>query len=251
MAIFKKIFVVLATVVPFAAIAFAASACNETISSTAWKTSWKDWYSCDRCGDFENYFFDGSWVYRDDDKAVRDYEEEKNSGCDDECGCDAEPVITAPTYERKGNFYAYRQGSCANCRIDFKRWSSTDDMEDFIPEGATIRVEGGIDVYIVKYKHGKMFKRLVLNPEVFDNYEHLRWEDVMNVSRDVLEAYTTSDLVRSVETGKVYRLYPNDDRGTKHLVVENGCFWKRIDWDSVYVINGFDERSYTTSSSLK
>jgi hypothetical protein len=123
-------------------------------------------------------------------------------------------------------------------------------MEDFIPEGATIRVEGGIDVYIVKYQNGKMFKRLVLNPEVFENYEHLRWEDVLNVSQEVMNRFTNSNLVRSEESGKVYKLYPNGDSGTKRLVKYHGDLWNKIDWDSVYTINGCDENSYTTSSPI-
>jgi hypothetical protein len=73
----------------------------------------------------------------------------------------------------------------------------------------------------------------------------------MNVSQDVLDAYTTSDMVRSEETGIVYRLFPNGDRGTKRLVEVDGCFWNQIDQDSIYLINGFDERSYTTASVLE
>src|SRR3989344_9224496 len=47
-----------------------------------------------------------------------------------------------------------------------------------LPEGALIRAAGDIDVYIVKYVGAKKFKRLVLSPSVFDNYGHLRWEDI-------------------------------------------------------------------------
>ncbi len=234
--------IIFTMIISFAATDLKVSACTSCIGS-GWNSSWDI---------FKTPFFDSSWVYRDDDKAVLDFEEEEEaSECDDGCGCEVKPYITAPTCEREGNFYAYRQGECPSCKANFRRWSSTDDMQDYIPEGATIREEGGIDVYIVKYMGGKMFKRLVLNPQVFENYEHLRWEDVMNVSADVLGAYTTSDLVRSEETGKVYRLYPNEDCGTKQLVEYHGCFWKRIDWDAVYTINGYDERSYTTSSTLK
>ena len=37
-----------------------------------------------------------------------------------------------------------------------------------IPEGAVIKTDYNPDVYIVKYKNGKLFKRLVLNPQ--ENY---------------------------------------------------------------------------------
>lgn len=167
-----------------------------------------------------------------------------NCTCCEECDCCEE-------CGRYGNYYAFRQDSWNGRRFEIDYWDYSGDMEEHVPEGATIRVEGGIDVYIVKYSGGKMFKRLVLNPEVFDNYQHLRWEDVMTVSPDVLDTFTTSDLVRSDATGRVYRLYPAGDRGTKRLVEYHGCFWNQIDWDSVYTINQFDERSYTTSSSLE
>lgn len=155
-----------------------------------------------------------------------------------QCGCDN--CDDAQT----GDYYAYREGGCVGYGDNYRSWDSSDDMIEYIPEGATIRVEGGIDVYIVKYINGKMFKRLVLSPSVFENYEHLRWEDVMNVSSDVLDVYTTSDLVRSVITGNVYKLYPNGDCGVKRLVECDGCFWNNMDGDSIYWINGFDEDSY-------
>ena len=198
-----------------------------------------DWYANEDAVWHEDSFYDNGWFVEEEEL------------CDNECGYDNEAVITAPTCKRYGDFYAYRQGNCSGCQVNLRKWNSTDQMEKYIPEGSTIRVESGIDVYIVKYKNGKMFKRLVLSPSVFENYGHLRWEDVMNVSPDVSDAYTTSDLVTSEETGKVYRLYPSGDCGIKRRIEEDGCFWNRIDWDSVYLINGFDERSYTTASSLK
>jgi hypothetical protein len=169
---------------------------------------------------------------------------EEDCTCDDCADCECEDGD-----EYDGNYYAYRQGEGSG-EVDIERWDSCDDMEEYIPEGATIRVEGGIDVYIVKYMNGKMFKRLVLNPEVFENYEHLSWEDVMNVSPDVLDSFITSDLVRSDDSGKVYKLYPSDDHGTKRMVAYHGDYWYCIDWDSVYTINGYDEDSYTANSTI-
>lgn len=175
-------------------------------------------------------------------------------GCDccgyDDCGC-CDGCDCGEDCGQEGDYYAIRQDSWNGHNFEIDYWTCSDEMQDYIPEGATIREEGGIDVYIVKYSGGKMFKRLVLNPEVFDNYQHLRWEDVITVSPDVVDAFITSDLVRSDVTGKIYRLYPAGDRGTKRLVEYHGCFWNQIDWDSVYTINQFDERSYTTSSSLE
>ncbi|MFA6897394.1 MAG: hypothetical protein WCQ96_03870 [Patescibacteria group bacterium] len=147
-----------------------------------------------------------------------------------------------------GHYYAYWNPD--GDVYSYDSWDSSSDMRKYIPEGATIRVEGGVDVYIVKYNNGKMYKRLVLNPDVFVNYRHLHWDDVMTVSQDVLDVYITSTLVQSEETGMVYRLYPSGDTGIKRMVEEDGCVWNEMDQDSIYLINGFDERSYRTASSL-
>ena len=55
-----------------------------------------------------------------------------------------------------------------------------------------------IDIYIVKITGSKLFKRLILNPTIFESYGHLRWEDVISVSPQTLNQYRTSDLVREV-----------------------------------------------------
>lgn len=244
----KSLFVSLALFASVMAANSQVLACNEP-SCDRWDHDQftGSWYSSGWDYDDRSYF-DYDWYF--DEKEPCEEEVVVNK-CDAECGCDSRVNVIAPTYTRHGDFYAYRQGSCSSCHIDFHRWTSTEDMRDYIPEGATIRIEGGVDVYIVKYINGKMFKRLVLNPQVFENYEHLRWEDVMNVSQDTLDAYTTSDLVRSEKTGNVYRLYPSGDCGTKRLVKVGSCFWKQMDPDSIYLINGFDEKSYTTGSVLE
>jgi hypothetical protein len=234
-----------------------------------------NWYFDEDAEWFDHSFYDDGWYNdgkyvhgndwffeeelpceKDDDKW--DVEEviisnSYDCGCekaDYECGCEDANLPVATTDTQYGDYYAYQQGA-GSSQVELQKWTSSKYMQRYIPEGATIRVEGGVDVYIVKYINGKMFKRLVLNPSVFENYGHLHWEDVMNVSQDVLDAYTTSEMVRSEETGRVYRLFPNDDRGTKRMVEVGGCFWNQIDQDSIYLINGFDERSYTTASVLE
>jgi len=107
------------------------------------------------------------------------------------------------------------------------------------------------DVFIVKIVGSKTFKRLILNPQVFTSYGHLKWSNLKKLSADTVKGYTTSALVRPINEEPVYVLAPNGDSGTKQWVDDLTCFnSKGYDWDSVYVINAVDAGNYSTISSL-
>ena len=79
------------------------------------------------------------------------------------------------------------------------------------------------DVYIVKIVGQKTFKRLILNPQVFDSYGNLRWDNIKTVSQATLDTYTTSNLVRQFQgDGMVYRLFPEGDTGVKSHIQLTG-----------------------------
>ena len=119
-----------------------------------------------------------------------------------------------------------------------------------LPEGALIRAAGDIDVYIVKYVGAKKFKRLVLSPSVFDNYGHLRWEDIREVTPAVRDGFTTSHLVRAVGDPRVFMLYPKGDTGEKRWIATADIFAAYgFDWDSIYEINAFDRDSYAVGAN--
>ena len=109
-----------------------------------------------------------------------------------------------------------------------------------IPEGATIKTANNPDVYIVKYKNGKLFKRLVLNPQVFESYGHLRWEDILIVDQPAMDSFVVSDLVRVDGQTDIYQLVPNGDVGTKVLLTSTAGY----DLDLVYTINAVDFGNY-------
>jgi len=124
--------------------------------------------------------------------------------------------------------------------------------EQTFADGALIRANGDIDVYIVKYVGDKQFKRLILSPFVFNSYEHLRWGDVMDVEQSVVNSFTTSELVRAVNDTKVYRLAPNGDKGQKRWVKTMGAFAANgFDWDAVYEINSVDRDAYTLGQDIE
>ena len=119
-----------------------------------------------------------------------------------------------------------------------------------IVDGDIVREASQFDVYIIKLVGTDKFKRLILNPDVFNMYGHLKWENVKVVAAGTLDAYTTSELVREINDTKVYKLYPDGDTGTKKWVDTLDCFTTQgYNWNSVYIINSFDRDSYTTAST--
>jgi len=122
-------------------------------------------------------------------------------------------------------------------------FSMTSDINAMsIPEGATIKTAYNPDVYIVKYKNGKQYKRLVLNPQVFESYGHLKWEDILIVDHVTMDSFVVSDLVMVFGQGNIYQLIPDGDTGSSHLIVSI----KGYDLSSVYIINSVDFENYVT-----
>ncbi|PIV38747.1 MAG: hypothetical protein COS30_00375, partial [Candidatus Portnoybacteria bacterium CG02_land_8_20_14_3_00_45_8] len=87
-----------------------------------------------------------------------------------------------------------------------------------INEGDIIKTATNPDVYVAKYVGAKKFKRLILNPTVFNSYGHLKWSNLKTVTQAEMDAFTTSDLVRALGDAPVYKLIPNGDVGSKQWV---------------------------------
>jgi len=121
-----------------------------------------------------------------------------------------------------------------------------------IAEGDTIRVANTFDVYIAKYVGTKQFKRLILNPDVFNSYGHLSWSKVKTVTQAEMDQFVTSELVRGENDPKVYKLTPNGDEGTKQWVnmTAEQFVIDGYDWDSIYQINNVDRDNYTTGTDI-
>ncbi|MCK5488067.1 MAG: hypothetical protein KAI86_17730, partial [Desulfobacterales bacterium] len=108
-----------------------------------------------------------------------------------------------------------------------------------------------LDIYIVKIVGTKQFKRLVLNPTVFESYGHLNYGDVQTITQAEMDTYTTSSLVR-VDTDpdeKVYAMAPDGDIGSKgwvNLTSTQFIDEAGSDADSIYTINAVDGGNYTT-----
>lgn len=138
--------------------------------------------------------------------------------------------------------------------ISFVQAIEISDIED----GDLIRAIGDVDVWIVKYTHStgseqgdKKFKRLILNPEVFNMYGHLFWEDIKDVDPLIVDSFIESTLIKAIGDTRVYKLYPTGDTGEKRLIETMEIFdaWG-FDWDAVYTINEFDRDAYIIGEPL-
>jgi hypothetical protein len=125
-------------------------------------------------------------------------------------------------------------------------------------DGALIREVGEIDVYVIKYvpsavlgQPSKQFKRLILNPSVFNSYR-LNWDDVLNVEKSVVDSFITSDLVRASGDIRVYKLTPSGDIGFKEWIKTAEIFNRLgFDWDAIYEINAIEYNLYVTGAVIE
>ena len=63
----------------------------------------------------------------------------------------------------------------------------SDVSAEIIIDGDLIRATNTLDVYIVKIIGAEKFKRLILNPEIFNQYGHLKWENIKEISQIEME----------------------------------------------------------------
>lgn len=109
-----------------------------------------------------------------------------------------------------------------------------------LQEGDIVKTASSFDVYIIKYKNNKQFKRLILSPSVFNSYGHLRWKNIKTISEEQLNGYLTSNLVKVKGDSYLYELTPFGDTGERRVVDISSVY----DIDSVYEINVVDRDSY-------
>ncbi len=109
-----------------------------------------------------------------------------------------------------------------------------------LKEGDLIRAEGDFDVYIIN-QYG--YKRLFLNPIIFNMYGHLGgWKAIKTVSPAVRDAFITSHLYRYSGSPKVYSLeVTGEDTGILH--------WINISAESFLAQGGKPEAIFTINKA--
>jgi len=110
--------------------------------------------------------------------------------------------------------------------------------EDYgLREGDLIRAEGDLDIFIIN-QYG--YKRLFLNPAIFNMYGHLGgWDAVKIVKPTTRDAFRTSNYYRYSESPKVYEVeVTGGDTGKLHwLNITGEQFLSGAKPESVFTIN--------------
>lgn len=119
-----------------------------------------------------------------------------------------------------------------------------------LPDGALIKTADRPEVYIIKNSpHGGYlgWKRHIFNPEVFNMYGHLKWENIQIVSQSVLDKYHTSDLYRADGDPKVYVLEEQGNTAVKHWLTSPEALTSRgYVWDQIFIVNEKERDYYPT-----
>jgi hypothetical protein len=116
-----------------------------------------------------------------------------------------------------------------------------------IVDGDLTKTADNPDVYIVKLVGNKKYKRLILNPEIFNSYGHLKWSNIKTVTQTQLDSFFLSELTMEVYpngtpvNGKVYVVSSalNSDVGiSQRLDIAPAAFeQKGFDWEGIFYIN--------------
>ena len=114
------------------------------------------------------------------------------------------------------------------------------------PDHVLIREVGKIDVFLARIANGKRFKRLLLNPTVFNSYG-FDWQSVRDVGADEIDRWAHSSLVRLEDDYQVWQLFPDGDVGERRSlnISQEQFISAGFDWDSVAVINRTEFDAYT------
>ncbi|MFA7169613.1 MAG: fibronectin type III domain-containing protein [Candidatus Paceibacterota bacterium] len=107
-------------------------------------------------------------------------------------------------------------------------------------DGDLVKTINSPDVYIIKYKNNKQYKRLILAPYIFSLYRHLQWENIKIISQEQLDQFTASNLIKESVDPIIYQLFPDGDTGQRKPLDPLAIY----DPDSVYEINKPEQDSY-------
>lgn len=122
-----------------------------------------------------------------------------------------------------------------------------------INDGDLIRGQGDIAVWIVKIVGEKRYKRWLFGPQIFTAYGHLGFHRVKNISKETLNKFDTSNLIRKFDEARVYELtdFVPGVRAVRRWVPTVEIFLQRgFDFDSVYIVNQREHDLYPEGPSL-
>lgn len=113
-----------------------------------------------------------------------------------------------------------------------------------VQDGSLIRVEGDYKVYVVTGK----YKRWIQSEKIFGFY-NFKWSDIVTVTPETRDNYTTSMLVRADNDYKVYEI--GTDNKKHHLSMSGAKFEASgRKWEMVFIINNAEKKSYKAGAII-
>ena len=131
--------------------------------------------------------------------------------------------------------------SSAMSRATDERTTNTNDEQEPLPpigDGSLIVLAGTSDLYQAHVVDGTLFKRLILNPAVFDGYG-FQLSAVRSVEQAEFDRWATTDLARLGDDARVWRLFPDGGEGVRRWldITPQQFEAAGFDWDAVISIN--------------
>ena len=119
-----------------------------------------------------------------------------------------------------------------------------DDVPDY-PEGSLLRAKGDYKVYIIKGD----YKRWIQTAEIFNNYGHLTWDDIIDVDSSVLAKYQEAWMIRADNDTKVYELNADATKHWINMTAEQFTLTGHL-WNMVFIVNDWERDFYTTEADV-
>ena len=126
-------------------------------------------------------------------------------------------------------------------RTDRTQEDEGDDEPEPLPpigDGSLMVLAGTSDLYQAHVVDGTLFKRLILNPAVFDGYG-FQLSAVRSVEQAEFDRWATTDLARLGDDARVWRLFPDGGEGVRRWldITPQQFEAAGFDWDAVTSIN--------------
>lgn len=171
------------------------------------------------------------------------------------------PIGDGPAYESSPLFVP---GFLVTTSTSGKSSPLKNDELGSLKDGDLIRVPTApgferFNVWIIKKtSDGKLFRRRILNPRIFNSYRHLKWESIKDVSAEVRDAFKVSVYVRidpvlNLGDDRVFALTPNPTGadGIKHHIQMTATqFTARVDPAAIFNINKTERDGYASGDPI-
>ncbi len=158
---------------------------------------------------------------------------------------DSEIAFLAPVHEAGSVDVKLTDNSGQEATLkDAFTYSDSGEITEY-PDGSLLRAQGDHRVYIVKGN----YKRWIQTAEIFNNYGHLTWDDIIDVSPSVLAQYQEAWMIRAAGDKKVYELNADASKHWLNMTAEQFSLTGHL-WEMVFIVNDWERDFYTTGADV-